>query len=266
MVFPFYIWLVLFAALIISALGFKKYIWFISLGYGFSIAGEGLLMLILFGAGKGIAIGAALCCIIFMVYGCRLGGFLAYRELKMVSYSKNMTGEIKTDVSIGVKLAIWITCAVLYVLQVVPVFYRLHNGSRSNAWLYVGIAFMIGGIVLESSADYQKNKAKKVNPDRFVDTGLFRIVRCPNYFGEVLFWTGVILSGIGAVRGWQWLPALIGYAGIIYVMFSGARRLEMRQNKNYGQDPDYQKYVKSVPILLPFVPLYSVEKYKWLVA
>ena len=76
MVFPFYIWLVLFAALIISALGFKKYIWFISLGYGFSIAGEGLLMLILFGAGKGIAIGAALCCIIFMVYGCRLGGFV----------------------------------------------------------------------------------------------------------------------------------------------------------------------------------------------
>ena len=49
-------------------------------------------------------------------------------------------------------------------------------------------------------------------------------------------------------------------------MFSGARRLEIRQNKNYGRDPEYQAYVKSVPILLPFVPLYSVEKYKWLVA
>ena len=49
-------------------------------------------------------------------------------------------------------------------------------------------------------------------------------------------------------------------------MFSGARRLEIRQNKNYGSDPEYQQYVKTVPILLPFVPLYSVEKHKWLVA
>ena len=35
---------------------------------------------------------------------------------------------------------------------------------------------------------------------------------------------------------------------------------------DYGRDPEYQAYVRSVPILLPFVPLYSVEKYKWLVA
>jgi len=49
-------------------------------------------------------------------------------------------------------------------------------------------------------------------------------------------------------------------------MFSGARRLEVRQNKNYGADPEYRAYVKSTPILLPFIPLYSVEKYKFLVA
>ena len=58
----------------------------------------------------------------------------------------------------------------------------------------------------------------------------------------------------------------VGYCGIIFVMFSAARRLEVRQNKRYGKDPDYQKFVRTVPILLPFVPLYSVEKYKWLVA
>ena len=33
-----------------------------------------------------------------------------------------------------------------------------------------------------------------------------------------------------------------------------------------AEHPEYQKYVKSTPILLPFVPLYSVEKYKFLVA
>lgn len=49
-------------------------------------------------------------------------------------------------------------------------------------------------------------------------------------------------------------------------MFSGTRWLELRQDKNYGSDPEYQKYVRTVPIIIPFVPLYSVKKYKFLVA
>ena len=83
----------------------------------------------------------------------------------------------------------------------------------------------------------------------------------------MIFWTGVLVSGVNILTGvGQWIIALIGYIGIIFVMFSGARRLEIRQNKNYGKDPEYQKYVKSVPIMVPFIPLYSVEKYKFLVA
>jgi steroid 5-alpha reductase family enzyme len=153
----------------------------------------------------------------------------------------------------------------LYVTQVSGVYYRLANNTADNIFVYIGAAVMVLGLVLESVADIQKNKAKKINPKRFVDTGLYKFVRCPNYLGEMIFWTGVLISGIGAVSGLQWILVAIGYIGIIFVMFSGARRLEIRQNKNYGNDPEYQKYVKSVPIMVPFIPLYSVEKYKWLV-
>ena len=266
MVFPIeFLWLFV-AAMVISSIGFKNYVWFISLGYGFSIAGEGLLMMLLYG--KSLSIGTVICCVLFILYGLRLGGYLAIRELKSSSYKKNMTGEIKDGktVPFGVKIAIWVTCAALYVTQVSGVFYRLVNAAGSNVWTYVGAVIMVLGVVLESAADIQKNNAKKINPKRFVDTGLYRIVRCPNYLGEMIFWTGVLISGIGAVSGWQWIIVAIGYIGIIFVMFSGARRLEIRQNKNYGNDPEYQKYVKTVPILLPFIPLYSVEKHKWLVA
>ncbi len=267
MVFPVNFWLLFAICMIVSAIGFKNYVWFISLGYGFSIAAEGLAMLILYG--QGLTAGTVICCLLFVIYGCRLGGYLAYREFKSTSYNKNMKGEIKDGktVPFGVKIAIWVTCAVLYVTQIAGVFYRLHNGAGTNVWTYIGAAIMACGITLESAADIQKNKAKKVNPRRFVDTGLYRLVRCPNYLGEMIFWTGVLISGIGAVAGvGQWIVVLVGYIGIIFVMFSGARRLEIRQNKNYGKDPEYQKYVKTVPILVPFIPLYSVEKYKWLVA
>lgn len=250
-------------ALAVSAIGFKKYVWFISLGYGLSIAAEGVVLLLLF---PQTPLSAA-ACVLFIVYGCRLGGYLALREMKSSSYTKHMKGEIKEDVPLGAKIAIWITCAILYLLQVLPVMFRLQNGAADNVWLGVGVVVMVCGIALESAADLQKNLAKKANPNRFVDTGLFRIVRCPNYLGELVFWTGVVLSGIGAVAGaGQWGLALLGYLGIVYVMFSGARRLEIRQNKRYGNDPEYREYAKTVPILLPLVPLYSVEKFKWLVA
>ena len=258
MVFPMNFWLLFGICMLVSAIGFKNYVWFISLGYGFSIAAQGVAMLVMYG--QQLTLGTIITCVLFILYGLRLGGYLAIREFGGSAYKKNMKGEIKDGktVPLGVKIAIWTTCAVLYVTQVSGVFYRLLNAAQDNAFMFVGAAVMLAGVSLETAADIQKNNAKKINPRRFVDTGLYRIVRCPNYLGEMIFWTGVLISGIGAVTGWQWAIVLTGYVGIIFVMFSGARRLEIRQNKNYGKDPEYQKYVKTVPILLPFIPLYSV--------
>ena len=265
--FPISLLILLGVALAVSAMGFKNYVWFISLGYGFSIAAEGIAMLIFYR--ESLTLSAVLLSVLLFMYGIRLSGYLAIREAKSSSYKKHMKSEIKDGktVPFGVKCAIWVTCAALYLTQVLPVLYRFSNGAENSVMAYVGVGIMAIGLTLETAADLQKNAAKKKNPRRFVDTGLYRIVRCPNYLGEMIFWTGVFLSGIGALSGvWQWVLASLGYAGIIFVMFSGARRLEIRQNKNYGSDPEYQAYVKSVPILLPFIPLYSVAKYKFLVA
>ena len=135
--------------------------------------------------------------------------------------------------------------------------------------LFRGLRLSIAaiGVALEVTADLQKSTAKRRNSRRFVDTGLYSFVRCPNYLGELLIWVGMLLTGATALKGaWQWVLALLGFVLITWVMFSGARRLELRQDKNYGADPEYQKYVRTVPILIPFVPLYSVKKYKFLVA
>ena len=266
MVLPIDFWILFGICMLVSAIGFRNYVWFISLGYGFSIAAQGVAMMIMYGSG--LTVGTTITCVLFILYGLRLGGYLAIREFGKSSYKKNMKGEIKDGktVPFGVKIAIWTSCAVLYVTQISGVFYRLLNGAKDNIWVFIGAAVMLFGVSLETAADIQKNEAKKVNPRRFVDTGLYRIVRCPNYLGEMIFWTGVVIAGIGAVSGWQWIVVAIGYIDIIFVMFSGARRLEIRQDKNYGGDPEYQKYVATVPILLPFIPLYSVKKHKWLVA
>ena len=259
--------IILLTAIIFSACGFYMYIYFFSLGYGFSIAAIGAVMLFLFR--ESLTWGTALQCLLFMVYGIRLGGYLLIRELKSPAYKKVLSPELTRSRQMGMvpKVSIWISCALLYTLEVCPVFFRLKNGDGTNASVIAGLIIMAMGICLEIAADLQKSAAKKTNPYRFVDTGLYRIVRCPNYLGEMLLWVGVLISGIGSLHGLlQWCAAALGFILIVYIMFSGARRLEIRQDRNYALDPEYQKYIKTVPILLPFVPLYSVKKYSFLVA
>lgn len=254
-------------ALAISSIGFKKYVWFISIGYGFSVTGIGIGLLI--AEHENLTIGTILFCALFILYGCRLGGYLAYREIRSGTYNSKMKTEIKDGkgMSLFAKSMIWISAALLYACETSPVTFRLVNEKGTDVVLIVGLVISFLGVSLETIADIQKNNAKKKNPKRFVDTGLYKMVRCPNYFGEMLFWTGVFVSGTTILSGvLQWTVALLGYLGIIYVMFGGARRLEIRQNKYYGDDPEYQKYVKTTPIMIPLIPLYSVEKFKWLVA
>lgn len=258
--------IILAVILIVCLIGFKKYVWFISLGYGFSISAVGITNLVLFRNNMNIAL--IISSIILIIYGLRLSGFLAIRELKSTTYNKKM----KTEISDGknmpffVKIMLWITCALLYLLMTSPVIYRFINNDGLDTCFIVGMIITIIGIIVESLSDYQKSKSKKKNPNRFCDSGLFKIVRCPNYFGELIIWIGVFISGFSTLNGvGQWIVATIGFLGIVYIMFSGARRLELRQDRTYKDDPDYKKYIKKTPILIPLVPLYSVKKHKWLV-
>lgn len=253
-------------SLVVSSVGFYKYVYFISLGYGFSIAAMGIAMPILFRENLNIV--TIVGCALFVIYGCRLGGYLLIREIKSASYRTTMKKEIKDGKSMKfiAKFSIWVSCALLYALQVSPIFFRMQNGGEMDVVSIVGVSIMACGILLESAADWQKSKAKAANPKRFCDKGLYKIVRCPNYLGEVVFWTGVFVSSVTVLSGvWQWVAAITGYVCIVYIMFGGARRLELRQNRNYGDDPEYQAYVKKTPILIPLIPLYSVANQKWLV-
>ena len=87
--------------------------------------------------------------------------------------------------------------------------------------------------------------------------------RCPNYFGEIVFWTGVFVSALDVLNTWyQWTLAIVGYLAIIYIMLNGAKRLEKRQTGSYGEDPEFQEYVKKTPIIFPLIPLYSLKDSK----
>jgi steroid 5-alpha reductase family enzyme len=269
-------------ALVMCTIGFWKYIYFLSVGYGLSIAAIGLEMLIKYQFVKGIDLPwyVIVQLLLFIVYGIRLGCFLLVREIKNATYRKTLEDATKTKsgsstkMPVPVMVVMWLMVAALYMIQTCPVYYRIENTMVHSALYHIGVAdadalAIVGviisaiGVLLEAIADKQKSAAKKVNPKRFCDSGLFKMCRCPNYFGEITFWTGVLVGSLNILKTWyQWVLAIFGYIAIVYIMLNGAKRLEKRQTASYGSDPEFQAYVKKTPIIFPLIPLYSLKDSK----
>ena len=251
-------------ALAVCLVGFYKYVYFLSIGYGFAVLGIGATMAIMGAMGIfTMSLPHYILCALFAIYGFRLSGFLLFREIKNAAYRKTLkeaTGE-ESAMPIFVKVAIWISCAALYVAQTSPVYFRVLNGGEVSAFTWAGIAICIGGIVLETVADNQKSEQKKARPDMVATQGLYKMCRCPNYFGEIIFWTGIFVSSLDILTGiGQWLMAVISYICIVFIMFNGAQRLEKRQMARYGSNKEYTDYANSTPIIIPLLPIYHLNK------
>lgn len=263
-----YLWILLAISFLVSAVGWIYFIYFFSIGYGLAISTLAVATAIIFA--DTITLPAAILCGTLFIYGIRLAGYLLMREKRSASYKQILYQPENTERKpLFAMYMIWISCALLYIGQISPCTFYLYNikqGIPTNeSWVWAGAIIAAIGVIIEVIADAQKSAAKKKNPKRFVETGLYRLVRCPNYFGEVLMWTGsyIICFGSSCTAG-QWTIATLGYIGIVYVMFSGARRLELRQQEIYGKNPEFQAYIKKRPLIIPFLPIYSVAKFKWL--
>ena len=251
---------------VLCAVGFYKFVYFLSIGYGFAVAGGGiaiLIMALVLGTNAPIwvlLVQAAL----FVAYGIRLSGFLLVREIKSASYKKTfkeVSGE--KNPPIFVLVAIWVSVTVLYTAQVSPMLFRVTNNTESIVLPIVGFVISILGLILEAVADNQKSAQKKVRPDMVATEGLYKICRCPNYLGEIIFWTGIFVGGFDtyATIG-QWITAVLAYVCIVYIMFNGAQRLEKRQMARYGDNEEYNTYANKTPIIIPLLPIYHLNKEK----
>ncbi len=254
---------------VLCAVGFYKFVYFLSIGYGFAVAGGGIAVLVMYlinptATPWWIVVASAT---LFVAYGIRLSGFLLVRELKNVSFRKTdvakdtLAKNNEKKMPIFVLATIWVSVAILYTAQVSPMLFRYDNAATDYIVPVIGFAVSVFGLILESVADNQKSAQKKENPNMVATKGLYKIVRCPNYFGEIIFWTGVFISGITAYANvGQWITAVLAYVCIVYIMFNGAQRLEKRQMARYGDNKEYNDYADKTPIIIPLLPIYHLNK------
>ena len=261
---PLQLLLILFGlALVISAVGFYRVVYFISIGYAFSIVAMAVATAILMR--QHLTLASALHNLLLAVWGLRLGIFLVRRELQP-SYGAELAATHQRTAGMPwiQKIVIWVGVSVLYVLMFLPSLYSVTapagTGVSAGATLvqWTGLAIMAGALVMESLADRQKSAFKARSPKQFCNVGLYRWVRCPNYLGEILFWIGNWVAGVVFYTSLlRWVTSLAGLICIVLIMFGSTKRLEAQQDDRYGSRPEYQEYVRTVPILVPLIPVYT---------
>jgi len=122
-------------------------------------------------------------------------------------------------------------------------------------------------------ADYQKWTFKSSNPGKFCNVGLWSVSQHPNFFGNLLIWTGILIMNSdslleiqsGGNDGSTFLANLWGSRRLalaflsplfLWTLFSGqangsiTNAVEMA-TKRYGKDPAFNEYVETVPKIVP---------------
>ena len=125
---------------------------------------------------------------------------------------------------------------------------------------FAGIAVWTIGIVVEIVADRQKSafRADPANKGKFIQTGLWAWSRHPNYFGEIVLWTGMAIIAVPVLEGWQW-ATLISPVFVYFLLtrVSGVPMLEQSANERWGGQDDYEAYKQNTPVLVMKPPAKS---------
>lgn len=129
--------------------------------------------------------------------------------------------------------------------------------APEDTFLWIGLAVWLFGFVWETVADAQKSAFKNdpENKGKFINTGLWRWSRHPNYFGEITLWTGVLIVALPVLSGWSWLVVISPlFVTLLLTKVSGINLQNAQAKQRWGDDPAYQEYRKNTPALIPMPP------------
>jgi len=139
-----------------------------------------------------------------------------------------------------------------------PLKYGRFSIRNLTSYDFVGFALWTLGFFWETIADFEKAKFRKrplkENDKPFIDSGLWRYSRHPNYFGEILMWTGIYLSAFSVLHGWQNIAILSPlFVSFILRFVSGVPRTEAQSDRAFEKLESYQSYKARTPTIIPFL-------------
>ncbi|MFC1768624.1 DUF1295 domain-containing protein [Nanoarchaeota archaeon] len=190
--------------------------------------------------------------LMIIIWALRLGVFLFFRIRKM-KRDKRFDG-IRESFQKFIRFWIIQAFAVWIILIPSILFQNLENKSL----FIIGIFVWAIGLIIESTADIQKYLFKKLkkNKDMFIQSGIWKYSRHPNYFGEILCWIGIYLSVFLSLNLTNKIIALVSplFITMLLLFVTGIPPLEKSADKKWGKHKKYKDYKRKTSILIPWIP------------
>ncbi len=189
------------------------------------------------------------------VWALRLGSFLFLRVRRAGRDAR--FDRIKTD---SLRFFMTWTLQGLWVLLTMACALAIITGTERQpigSVAIVGIIVWVVGFVIEVVADQQKSAFKRdpANEGRFISSGLWAWSRHPNYFGEIVLWTGVAIMALPVLSGWRWVTLISPvFVVLLLTRVSGIPMLEARAEKRWGDEEEFRQYTRNTPVLIPRPP------------
>ena len=138
-------------------------------------------------------------------------------------------------------------------LGCLPIYAVTSRAGQPLGWLDAVAALVTAGaIAIETIADLQLRAfIRKRQGGEFIQSGLWRWSRHPNYFGELSFWWGLMLFGLAATPAqWWWI---VPGALTMTAMFVFAS-IPLMDQRSLQRRPAYAEHMKRVSALVPLPP------------
>jgi len=188
-----------------------------------------------------------------VLWAMRLGGFLLLRI--WVAGKDHRFDAVRTNFwSFG---TFWVSQGFSVWIILLPTMLALRYEHRAIGWVSIlGLVVWLGGLLLESFADAQKFlfSLHKENRTKWIESGLWRYSRHPNYFGEITVWVGVLIFCCVSL---PWLEIVVGaispaFIASLLLFVSGIPILEKKADERWGKLAAYKAYKRSTSMLVPW--------------
>lgn len=218
----------------------------------YSLSFAFLAPVLLFASGSGYSLIQLLLAGAIFLWAFRLGYYLLMRIL--ITKTDDRFDDKRNNPANLIKFWLLQTIAVWLIMMPSTLFLTSREVKLPSIVVLSGFILFLIGFAFEAISDYQKFTFKRngKNKGRWMDRGLWKFSRHPNYFGEILLWWGLFLVAIPSLSGWA-LLTIIGpiFITLLLLFISGIPLLEKSSDKKYGDDPDYRSYRDSTSLLIP---------------
>ncbi len=189
--------------------------------------------------------------LLIFVWAGRLGSFL-FRRVKKSNGDRRFDKIKQSWVRF---LMAWILQGLWVTLTAGAALAAMTSGAKTDFGILgiVGLAIWMVGFGIEAVSDSQKTAFKNdpSNDGKFINVGLWRWSRHPNYFGEITLWTGMAIMAVPALSQWQYATLISPvFVFVLLTRISGVPMLERRSDKKWGGQPDYEQYKAATPELM----------------